>query len=1269
MIHSLITNGTMVRLTNFLLIIFLLSLPTLETYSQNTNHWQKINHGQVGTYDEGPWRVQYFSADTVFILGSDFYYSRNGASTFQTAQMSGNELNFNFPSARVGYIVGLAGTLKKTVDGGANWATLTPPTSQDLWGVDFITPETGIVVGVSGRIYRTSDGGNNWTQIPSGFSDYLFSVKWITPQIVLVGGAGTMLRSTDAGNTFSTVTSFNSFGWIYDIEYYDPEFSHIGNPQSVSQFDEHVILATGGFQNLIRSTDYGQTWANTLPTVPNPSLGSNFNEVAIIDNKRALTVGTNSQYGPSLWESADGGKSWQPYSVPTDYIPLSFDFYDHYTLIGMPRQTANTQRYFLKFDYQDPDVVILTPDMDGFQFTNKQKIPVTWRSNNINQISLQYSTDGGSSWLPITTVQATNQVYEWEIPETPGTQCYLKAVNAANTNVFDITDHSFAILTEFWQMHSTPTNNDLLATAYASPSIAFSGGRNGLLLKSTDSAKTWFKIPVNVASDVTTLSFLNESTGYLGTSHGQILKTENSGLTWNQLTGLDTTKFIKKIIAIDAFKALLLHAASNKLYLTNNGGVTWEVAETAVTDTINDIDYISGTGYAVGNHGLVLKSSNNFYSWVPLPSFTGADLWKVSFGAKNVGYVSTRTSNGIFITTDGFLSQTLKAFPVEKAVMDLKSTAPSTSFILLQDGYIYSTDDFGSTWQNQNPRFHNTLPANLRSFSFLKASLLFRGTAGFAAGDLGYLYRRSFGVPQHNLRFYQQAPRYDYIARMDTIRFKWEGSGISTVDIYATNVVKNTRMLISQGQSLQTEEFVLPITQQHMGKIRFELQSGSDVSLLTVGDSVYRVPAIVMDTLDNVNAIEQRFDMTDPTHGTLISKVRRFNGTQFDTLLIRYETDELLGWIKKNEYPLFNADQVSVSAASNSRRILIEKDGFFFTMKRTDNGGVSYVVLGDHTILPFQSGYRYPALRWHTADLGLWNKNGISRTTDGGTTWEAAVYQNYSSTPNIVAAEFINATSARARTRDGEMFFSNDAGATWEKYDEDTDSTFFFQAIDQDNMVAVRVTENKKWEVRTSSNGGSDWQQKSMLDPLTDGTNYDHIPLYFVTDSTGIVVTRKYQLLLTDDAGTTWAPLNNPDTNLTKALYVTGRNKVEQPFMAATLRDGRVLVFHSYFLTPVSSVDDECPALEMPSEYTLSQNYPNPFNPSTKIDFTLASAGRVTLKVYDILGSEVATLLQENLPAGKHSTVFNAAGLPSGIYFCTLRSNNVQITRKMTLIK
>jgi len=85
--------------------------------------------------------------------------------------------------------------------------------------------------------------------------------------------------------------------------------------------------------------------------------------------------------------------------------------------------------------------------------------------------------------------------------------------------------------------------------------------------------------------------------------------------------------------------------------------------------------------------------------------------------------------------------------------------------------------------------------------------------------------------------------------------------------------------------------------------------------------------------------------------------------------------------------------------------------------------------------------------------------------------------------------------------------------------------------------------------------------------------------------------------------------------------------------------------------------------------YSLSNNYPNPFNPSTKISCTIPERSNVSLKVFDLLGSEVAELVKGEIDAGTYDVTFNAANLPSGVYFYQLKAGDFVEIKKMVLLR
>jgi type IX secretion system substrate protein len=89
----------------------------------------------------------------------------------------------------------------------------------------------------------------------------------------------------------------------------------------------------------------------------------------------------------------------------------------------------------------------------------------------------------------------------------------------------------------------------------------------------------------------------------------------------------------------------------------------------------------------------------------------------------------------------------------------------------------------------------------------------------------------------------------------------------------------------------------------------------------------------------------------------------------------------------------------------------------------------------------------------------------------------------------------------------------------------------------------------------------------------------------------------------------------------------------------------------------------------VPPSFSLRQNYPNPFNPTTTFTFSLAGPSDVTLKVYNVLGMEVASLVSEHLPAGNFTVVWDAREITSGIYFYALRAGSFSATRKLAIVK
>ncbi|MGB5530252.1 MAG: T9SS type A sorting domain-containing protein, partial [Ignavibacteriaceae bacterium] len=145
------------------------------------------------------------------------------------------------------------------------------------------------------------------------------------------------------------------------------------------------------------------------------------------------------------------------------------------------------------------------------------------------------------------------------------------------------------------------------------------------------------------------------------------------------------------------------------------------------------------------------------------------------------------------------------------------------------------------------------------------------------------------------------------------------------------------------------------------------------------------------------------------------------------------------------------------------------------------------------------------------------------------------------------------------------------------------------------------------------------------------------------------------------------------------SIWIAPDNWIVQDIIPSNPIDLSLLGIDPFFIPGVETkLTDEIVSVEneelVPNEFALEQNYPNPFNPSTRIRFNIPSdvkgqRSNVVLKVYDLLGNEVALLVNEDKPAGTYNVDFDASNLPSGVYFYQLKAGPFIETKKMILLK
>ena len=151
---------------------------------------------------------------------------------------------------------------------------------------------------------------------------------------------------------------------------------------------------------------------------------------------------------------------------------------------------------------------------------------------------------------------------------------------------------------------------------------------------------------------------------------------------------------------------------------------------------------------------------------------------------------------------------------------------------------------------------------------------------------------------------------------------------------------------------------------------------------------------------------------------------------------------------------------------------------------------------------------------------------------------------------------------------------------------------------------------------------------------------------------------------LVDESGNIVAVINSTGSNpFTLTAPSAGTYKVNAGYKSPSKRWDSTTV--TIALTDIGENLIE----STPHTFKLNNNYPNPFNPSTKISYSIPKQSRVTLKVFDLIGNEVSTLVSEEMAAGNHEVEFDASKLGSGVYLYKLQAGNFIETKKMILLK
>lgn len=324
---------------------------------------------------------------------------------------------------------------------------------------------------------------------------------------------------------------------------------------------------------------------------------------------------------------------------------------------------------------------------------------------------------------------------------------------------------------------------------------------------------------------------------------------------------------------------------------------------------------------------------------------------------------------------------------------------------------------------------------------------------------------------------------------------------------------------------------------------------------------------------------------------------------------------------------------------------------------------------------------------WHDNRNGNWEIY-YRRSPDAGVTWEPETRLTTNSGNSQFASVCVWGTSVHLTwmdDRDGnkEIYYkrSTDEGVSWgqdTRLTVDTaESNYPSIAVSYSALYVVwQDVRLGGWEIwgKRSLDGGLTWEADTRLtsEPsnsfypsvTASGTNI-HVAWQDVRDNNWEIY---YKRSL--DAGASWEAdmrLTNSDFNSNTPSIITNGTAVDVLWQDD--RDGNYEIYYKRDPTGNPPIGIENISSEIPQSYSLSQNYPNPFNPSTNIKFQLPGQSFVNIIIFDNLGREISTLVNQELNAGTYKVSWTATNFPSGVYFYKLTAGSYSETKKMILLK
>jgi photosystem II stability/assembly factor-like uncharacterized protein len=371
-----------------------------------------------------------------------------------------------------------------------------------------------------------------------------------------------------------------------------------------------------------------------------------------------------------------------------------------------------------------------------------------------------------------------------------------------------------------------------------------------------------------------------------------------------------------------------------------------------------------------------------------------------------------------------------------------------------------------------------------------------------------------------------------------------------------------------------------------------------------------------------------------------------FLGTLFN---LYSSTDEGLNWLSTNPFYGLNPNSFMVI------------DKYFFVsigygIYYSTNGGSSWTIPANkglsllNTICISGSSNESGGINLYAGTMGVTPLNnyphgGIFISTDYGLSWNLAGLKD-----TAISAITCIGTNIYAATNHGTIYYSDGKTKKWEVI------------LQVPYYISSFTTRGNEFFIGTegggifrSTDGGEQWTH------FNNGlSNSAQVVSCFLVRGKNIFIGTEVGVYLLNNVSSCWESINSNFNGISGNIVYA---------LAASDSNLYAGLYNGVWRRPFSEIiTDSMPGI-VPYKYSLSQNYPNPFNLSTTINYSLPMRSNVIIKVYDILGREIKTLVDGDQDVGDHKVVFNSSALPSGIYIYKLKTGNFVLSKKILLVK